>query len=83
MRKTESGMSRKESICESAMMESHTLSGIQSLGFLRTDAMSRAPPPLSSTSTSAALMAPADCRILLAIMSAKSSLWRSKRPRWM
>jgi hypothetical protein len=34
------------------MMDSHTLSGIQSLGFLRTELMSKAPPPLRNTSTS-------------------------------
>ena len=36
LRKTESGMSRNESMEDRAMMLSHTLSGIQSLGFLRT-----------------------------------------------
>eukprot|EP00967_Tisochrysis_lutea_P071588 scaffold95197_cov19-Tisochrysis_lutea.AAC.1 len=35
-----------------AMMDSQTLSGIQSLGFLRTLLMSSAPPPFRNTSTS-------------------------------
>jgi hypothetical protein len=45
--------------------------------------MSSAPPPLRKTSTSAGLTLPALSSTLLASISAKMSLWRSNRPRWM
>ena len=83
LRETLSQSSLKVPFEVSATAFSHTASGIQSLGFFRTELMSSAPPPLRKMSTSFAAILPAETLTLLVSIRAKIILWRSNRPRWM
>ena len=82
-RSNESRMSEKAAVFCSALTSSQHLSGIHSFGFLRTDLMSNEPPPFRKTLTLSGESCLALMRILLVIMSAKVSLCRSNKPRWM
>mmetsp|Transcript_14092 Transcript_14092/g.33795 ORF Transcript_14092/g.33795 Transcript_14092/m.33795 type:complete len:203 (+) Transcript_14092:805-1413(+) len=81
LRLNESSRSWNTGTWDSATRSSQHLSGIQSLGFLRTLLMSRLPPPLRNTPTRDLSRLLALIRILLVSISANVSLWRSNSPR--